>query len=644
MQKGLRFTAFVLMAAFMFGGTPSQALAAATQKEIDDAMSTLQALNMATVSFYRILKTQDSTVLEQEYNNILNYIDYKKELTDFRDKIMDFITQKGIKQEYTKLLQERYDKAERQKIIKALSNIRVGGNPLEICTNLAASCVSAYLSYQASADQLRYDMDENLWKLNTKEKEEINELWKQLTKHRDNLPNSSRLDKDDLDFFFKALQKPDAELRYNDFLHAEQRFRYYPPYWVYRAWAARELSNAADVRKCLDEFDKVWRRVLSKDPYKVEAAKMRIQSLTKTGMLSEQDKQKIQFQLEEIQNYMPLDDLANNFFMGVTYFALGDIEKARRYISAGKLNGTKISNTMLEQFKTGSLDLSALQLSDDEKPSVQVVKPQPMTEQSETKDETAAQETEHEEKQGSSYLKYIIGGAVLLLLVVVVYKRGRCKREEGIRRKVKELNSTCSGQYLGDRFTKAQIAAIRSGKFDGMGLGDYWTIDNVNWRIADFDYLIRSDRAKVNPSQHHVMILPDQILYQARMNEKNTNSYGYAGSEMRKSGIKKAETMIADAFGREHIMTYSGYIENKKAGGILTDCSVELMTQGMVWGDSDNQLSIFNFIINKGSNGWYWLQDAWFDNYFADVSLDGSAYYSNASFPGGGVRPVFALH
>ena len=174
MQKGLRFTAFVLMAAFMFGGTPSQALAAATQKEIDDAMSTLQALNMATVSFYRILKTQDSTVLEQEYNNILNYIDYKKELTDFRDKIMDFITQKGIKQEYTKLLQERYDKAERQKIIKALSNIRVGGNPLEICTNLAASCVSAYLSYQASADQLRYDMDENLWKLNTKEKEEIN--------------------------------------------------------------------------------------------------------------------------------------------------------------------------------------------------------------------------------------------------------------------------------------------------------------------------------------------------------------------------------------------------------------------------------------------------------------------------------------
>ena len=55
-----------------------------------------------------------------------------------------------------------------------------------------------------------------------------------------------------------------------------------------------------------------------------------------------------------------------------------------------------------------------------------------------------------------------------------------------------------------------------------MGLGDYWTIDGVNWRVADFDYLIRT--GKVDASKHHVMIVPDKSLYEARMNSTDTNS------------------------------------------------------------------------------------------------------------------------
>ncbi len=75
------------------------------------------------------------------------------------------------------------------------------------------------------------------------------------------------------------------------------------------------------------------------------------------------------------------------------------------------------------------------------------------------------------------------------------------------------LNLKYSGKHFGNYVTRSQLAAIRNGTFKGLGLGDYWTIDGVNWRIADFDYLIRSDNARVDASRHHIMIVPDSSLY-----------------------------------------------------------------------------------------------------------------------------------
>ena len=216
----------------------------------------------------------------------------------------------------------------------------------------------------------------------------------------------------------------------------------------------------------------------------------------------------------------------------------------------------------------------------------------------------------------------------------------RREREERERReRVAKLNSTFRGECLGGTFTEEQSAAIRAGTFDGMALGDYWTINGVNWRIADFDYLIRSDDAEVAPSRHHVMIVPDKPLYKRSMNDTDTTDGGYAGSKMRTSGLDEAKAKAGKVFGGEHILTYRGRIENGEPGGIWTDCGVELMTKEMVFGDE--ALGLFRLQKDLAS-GWYWFQDTVSASRFAYCLDHGVIGPANALVVGG-VRPAFAI-
>ena len=195
------------------------------------------------------------------------------------------------------------------------------------------------------------------------------------------------------------------------------------------------------------------------------------------------------------------------------------------------------------------------------------------------------------------------------------------------QKRAAKLNSTYSGNFLGSRFTEAQSKAIRAGTFDGMRLGDFWRINGVSWRIADFDYLIRT--GKTDKSKHHVMIVPDWILYKARMNSTNTTSSGYAGSEMRQTGLNSAKDMIEGAFGTRHI---------------LPDYGIALMTKEMIFGNGNNALSLFRLRSGfKKTGGWYWLQDVDYNVSFGAVDSYG-AYVSSYAYATYGVRPAFALY
>lgn len=224
-------------------------------------------------------------------------------------------------------------------------------------------------------------------------------------------------------------------------------------------------------------------------------------------------------------------------------------------------------------------------------------------------------------------------------------------------------NCLWRGKYLGDKLTDAQSAAIRDGSFKDLWLGDYWTIDGVNYRIMDFDYWYQSGDTAC--TTHHVVVVPDTVLYNAQMNTTNVTTGGYNGSAMRTSNLNSAKATIKNAFGASHILSHRELLTNAVSNGNSSgwawfDADIELMSEHMVYGarvwgggvhvgydvgNAKSQLSGFKARgdMEHTRSGWYWLRDVCSATDFCHVGGNGSASDYSAS-SSSGVRPAFPIY
>lgn len=220
------------------------------------------------------------------------------------------------------------------------------------------------------------------------------------------------------------------------------------------------------------------------------------------------------------------------------------------------------------------------------------------------------------------------------------------------------------GKNLGTALTAVQKAAIKDGSFKGMFLGDYWSIGGRIWRIVDMDYWYNCGDTAF--TSHHLVIMPDEALYNAQMNTTNVTTGGYVGSAMYKSNLANAKTIVNAAF-QGSVLTHREYLCNavangRPSGGAWFDSSIELPNEPMMYGHphfsptsdgstvpsiytiSKTQLALFmvcpRFIVNRSYN--QWLRDVVSSAYFAGVVNYGHASCGNAS-NSLGVRPVFPV-
>ncbi len=222
-------------------------------------------------------------------------------------------------------------------------------------------------------------------------------------------------------------------------------------------------------------------------------------------------------------------------------------------------------------------------------------------------------------------------------------------------------NCIYRGKNLGTSVTAEQYAAISSGKFTDLYIGDYWVIKGVTYRIAAFDYYYNC--GDTNFTKHHVVIVPDTSLYKAQMNTSNVTTGGYTGSAMYKSNLAQAKTTIKAAFGSAHVLTKRELLTNAVNGNTPSgwawfDSDVELMNEvqaygSVAWGahdgngynvaSGDGQFPLFMFDRTKLHNREdYWLRDVASATYFSAVASGGyaSGYYASRSL---GVRPAFCI-
>lgn len=226
-------------------------------------------------------------------------------------------------------------------------------------------------------------------------------------------------------------------------------------------------------------------------------------------------------------------------------------------------------------------------------------------------------------------------------------------------------NSIFRGKYLGTSVTAAQYAAIKAGTFDDLFIGDYWTINGINWRIAAFDYYLGTGGPAL--ATHHAVIVPDTGLDNQRMNDSNVTTGGYIGSQMYTTNLATARSKVNSAFSG-HVLKHIFYLSNAVAGGKVTGSTyvqqdVVLMSERNVYGQSimssecndgsanpswltydRTQFPLFllapEFIQKERS--FYWLRDVVAAAYFANVDNSGDAAWYAASYSSR-VRPAFSI-
>lgn len=229
------------------------------------------------------------------------------------------------------------------------------------------------------------------------------------------------------------------------------------------------------------------------------------------------------------------------------------------------------------------------------------------------------------------------------------------------------------GKYLGSEYTEDQKLAISSGTFDDIYVGDYWTINGIDWMVADVNYWMGTFNGESSLEQNHLVIVPRVNLYQEQMYDTSTTASGYLGSKMYKSGLDRAKSTIYEAFGEDNVLKHQNRFTNACNGnGTATGASwlnskVDLMNQPMVYGhyifESSNnagvvpetgtidttQLALFRLkksAINKfpseGTQS-FWLRDVVSSTMFATCGDRGYAGWNRSDNTSQGVRPAFGL-
>ena len=224
-------------------------------------------------------------------------------------------------------------------------------------------------------------------------------------------------------------------------------------------------------------------------------------------------------------------------------------------------------------------------------------------------------------------------------------------------------NSYPRCKYLGTTITDAQNTAIKNRTYDDLFIGDYWTINGVNWRIVAIDYYFNV--GDTNFGKGNIIVMPDTVLYNAQMNTTNTTAGAYAGSLMRTQNLNNTRTIAQNAFGSHlanHRILLANTVDNSgpsnwswyDSDGVELPNEVQIYGT-RVWGsalkgfDVGTQKQQFPLLalapqfVNTRQN--CWLQDVSsfsVSSGFASVRDGGFADYYNAS-TSLGVRPSVTL-
>lgn len=221
----------------------------------------------------------------------------------------------------------------------------------------------------------------------------------------------------------------------------------------------------------------------------------------------------------------------------------------------------------------------------------------------------------------------------------------------------REFNNTILGQkkhiyrgaYLGDYITESQNMAIEAGTFDELYIGDYWRLNSVTYRIADFNYWTHGLNSE-NPN--HVVLIPDYQMGLFKMHESESASL-YFDTALREYLISTILPLMDTIF-EGKLCNHSENLPSILYSDNLNvvNSKVEIMSESQVYGQglfrereyqtySTSQFALFKIAPRYIYTTSYWLRDRC-DNMSYSAISNGMSITKIGVQPSG-FRPAIAI-
>lgn len=217
---------------------------------------------------------------------------------------------------------------------------------------------------------------------------------------------------------------------------------------------------------------------------------------------------------------------------------------------------------------------------------------------------------------------------------------------------------------LGTEYTAELKADIQAGTFKKAVVGGKLTINSHVYYFAHPDYWLHTGDTEC--TQHHMLVVPETVITQGRMNSTSITTGGYLGSDLKtgnnsNTALANARAQIVTDFGAANILTHRELFTNAVTDGKASsmawvDSDVDIMNEVMVYGcNAYNSRPSYEMGIDKCQlklfeerpdlitirESWH-LRSVVSAGNFAFVYMYGSAGDHGASAVAG-VRPAFAI-
>lgn len=198
------------------------------------------------------------------------------------------------------------------------------------------------------------------------------------------------------------------------------------------------------------------------------------------------------------------------------------------------------------------------------------------------------------------------------------------------------------------------MTLVRNGEFNKFAIGDSFVDGSIHWRIHGkktfpkwaFDGI-------VGETPNTITCLPDEALGQHRYNSSNTNTGGYAASEM-PSYLESTILPQLSAGLRSYIKETQIYENNKGAWAAvkrkmriptIIECTGNQGWADQFSGGICSQLPLMRANRHRIKTYWYWCLDPVASNTttFCGIYDTGYSDHYGASSSGGSVRPEIVL-